>query len=57
MDTNEVVYDLVDRNQETTRELKALEGIEISDAVQERREFLEDQVREAYGYMHYVDSL
>lgn len=57
MDTDEVVYDLVDRSQETKREIEALNGLEISDAVKERREFLEDQVREAYGYIHYVDSL
>lgn len=57
MDTDEVVYDLVGRSQETKREIEALNGLEISDAVKERREFLEDQVREAYGYIHYVDSL
>jgi predicted nuclease with TOPRIM domain len=57
MDKEEVVYDLVDRSQETNRELEALDGLEISEAVKERREFLENQVREAYGYIHYVDSL
>lgn len=57
MEADEVVYDLVGRSQEANREIEALKGLEISEAVKERREFLENQVREAYGYIHYVDSL
>jgi len=56
MDADEVVYELNNDAIEGNQELTMLQGLEkFTPEVQERQQFLQQQIRTAYAYTSYID--